>query len=101
MRTRLVPFVFLPLDRLPHTQLEALVSRRARDTPREHDEPLSGYRLVPADDTVEPRERHVHLADGDARMPEAGGTEVVDLAGRELDALHGPSSPAVPIIRPV
>jgi hypothetical protein len=66
-----MPFSFLPLDGLSHTQLDAVVVREAGDTAGEDHEPLLRRRLMTADHAVEAGERDLDVAAGDARMREA------------------------------
>jgi hypothetical protein len=48
-----VPFPFLPLDGLTHTQLGALVPSRDLDAAADDDEALRGRCIVAADHAVE------------------------------------------------
>ncbi len=99
MRTRLVPFTFLPLDGVSHTQADAFVLPRARHLPYQHHEPLPGCCFVPSDDTVEPRERDLDLAARDPRVHEPLRAEVLDRTERQLDLFHATISAAGPTMR--
>lgn len=99
MRTRFMPFTFLPLDGISHTEGEALTVCRARHPPGEHHEALLRCRLVPPDHAVEPGDRDLDLSTRDAGVHEPFGAEVLDLTGRKLDSLHATISAAVPTMR--